>query len=676
MKKTLLFLTLVFASCLAVSAQTVKSVKLSAADGVLTVASSAPSSVQVDAVSPLAETSTGTIKYSEWDGLEDGQPTGSCGAYGYGTSYSVKGMTYNLAIKVPSSYAGFTVDTISFLVIVPSYLSDVKAWASSSLPDSADEADVCGSIDTDDLVTYDNGLNNVPMPESYVIPDDGCYVGYSFAVTNVTATYGAYPIIVQYNPSTYGTMYLMCDAYPEDGWFTAEQNLSIVATLTGTVYADAAVFTTSTFGDVTAAADGTGTGTIKIMNMGANTIESVSYTVTDEESGTVGDEVTVSIDALATSATTTLSFEVDGSSDYSAKKKTITLTKVNGTDNAAEGITAATGTVYSLYKVAQRKVVMEEFTATGCTYCTRGMAGIDALVDAYPETFIPIAVHCIGVNYYDPMYCADYQDILDNVAGYPSADVDRVYTATDPYYGDSSDYLGIFDLVEAELAVSPIVDVSVAATWNSDSTEIYVAADTEYLFSGDVDLSLAFVLLGNGLTGDNAVRASYWYQYNYYAGYGSYFTDEPFMYKYTQLSSTITDMTYNHVALIAKDIADGDATTMPATVTAGEVGVSTVTFDVSDGIQCTTTGDELLQDKDQLEVVVLVLNSAGEIVNAACNTIGTAEDYAAGIVATDAAYNATETARYNAAGMQIAQPTRGINIVRMSDGTTRKLLVK
>ena len=35
-----------------------------------------------------------------------------------------------------------------------------------------------------------------------------------------------------------------------------------------------------------------------------------------------------------------------------------------------------------------------------------------------------------------------------------------------------------------------------------------------------------------------------------------------------------------------------------------------------------------------------------------------------------------ETSRYNVAGMSIDKPEKGLNIVKMSDGTTRKELVK
>ena len=38
--------------------------------------------------------------------------------------------------------------------------------------------------------------------------------------------------------------------------------------------------------------------------------------------------------------------------------------------------------------------------------------------------------------------------------------------------------------------------------------------------------------------------------------------------------------------------------------------------------------------------------------------------------------NLTETARYNAAGQQIFAPQKGLNIVRLSDGSTMKIMVK
>jgi len=35
-----------------------------------------------------------------------------------------------------------------------------------------------------------------------------------------------------------------------------------------------------------------------------------------------------------------------------------------------------------------------------------------------------------------------------------------------------------------------------------------------------------------------------------------------------------------------------------------------------------------------------------------------------------------EVARYSASGMRLQEPTQGLNIIKMSDGTTKKVMVK
>ena len=45
-------------------------------------------------------------------------------------------------------------------------------------------------------------------------------------------------------------------------------------------------------------------------------------------------------------------------------------------------------------------------------------------------------------------------------------------------------------------------------------------------------------------------------------------------------------------------------------------------------------------------------------------------------ITTQTSSDAHETARYNVLGMSIDKPEKGINIVKMSDGTTHKELIK
>ena len=70
--------------------------------------------------------------------------------------------------------------------------------------------------------------------------------------------------------------------------------------------------------------------------------------------------------------------------------------------------------------------------------------------------------------------------------------------------------------------------------------------------------------------------------------------------------------------------------------------------------------------------VLVVSNATGEILNA-----GKAHVEMPDAIASVAnSENVHTAARYNAAGQAISQPQRGLNIVRMSDGTVRKVLVK
>lgn len=59
-----------------------------------------------------------------------------------------------------------------------------------------------------------------------------------------------------------------------------------------------------------------------------------------------------------------------------------------------------------------------------------------------------------------------------------------------------------------------------------------------------------------------------------------------------------------------------------------------------------------------------------------CQFLQIAEGNATSIKGVETSENATVVARYAADGSQISAPVKGINILKMSDGTTRKVVVK
>jgi hypothetical protein len=78
--------------------------------------------------------------------------------------------------------------------------------------------------------------------------------------------------------------------------------------------------------------------------------------------------------------------------------------------------------------------------------------------------------------------------------------------------------------------------------------------------------------------------------------------------------------------------------------------------------------------KGTVYVVALVVDADGRIANAAKRIVG--EPAIDGVTTIDNGLNTEATMRYSLDGIQLTAPQRGINIVRMSDGTVRKVFVK
>lgn len=421
----------------------------------------------------------------------------------------------------------------------------------------------------------------------------------------------------------------------------------------------------------------------------------MSYTVKDVTTGEVSEENTVTLDEPAMFyEMADVTFQVEAGSETGSFNKEITITKVNGQANEGnESVLSATGSLLIVSRNVAKKIVVEEFTGTGCPNCPRGYAGMAALADTYPDEFIGISPH-VSVNYEDPMETVVYDDMTGYFQankislGVPSALLNRTGNMYlfDPYYGSGSAYLGILDGFEA-LRGAAEAEVAVSPQWNENQTEINVNTDVTFLYNrDDAPYALAYVLLSDGLQGSEY----YWWQYNGSSYmYGNMATGESYLDAwltkgevdevnipgYGSLQGVyVKDMVYDHVALASQNLMPTEPT-LKAPIVMEEKQTATTTFDVSNGIQGYYLGNELIQDKSKLKVVAMLINTeTGEIVNADEKEIAA---YTTGIEnITTEEENATEVARYSLDGTLLAAPTKGVNIVKMSDGTTRKVIVK
>ncbi len=594
---------------------------------------------------------------------------------------------YDCAIFVPGKFAGNSIDVIGFYLVDKSALTNVKCWIAKDLPsnlttDCMYAADVTS---LSDLMT--SGLPCLVKTSGVKVPEGGCYVGYSFDVSDLTAEYGQYPIAFDGGIDKEGGAYLK---FTGEDWSNMYGqgfgNLLTMVQMSGDNFVgDAASFSKTSFNRVIGAVNGTAKVKATVMGEGVNPVTSLSYTVKDLSTGAVSSEQTVSADGIAFYETGSVVFEIPVGSEYSLSDKEITITKVNGEANAATDNVSMTGPVLVVTREVPRNIVEEEFTATGCPYCTRGYAGMDALHDKYPDRFIGIAVHG-DVNYSDPMRITDYNTVMSGIGGFPTALLNRI-NEVDPYFGSSSGtLLGIVNDVESYMGPAE-AEVVVSPVWNEDQTVIEVNTNVTFLYNGDTaPYALGYVLLADGLTG-----TSYnWWQYNGYYGTTGLAT-EPYLNAWTTRGTIVEDMfqdyygnsidacmvqdmVYDHIAIKATSVSKGVSGSIKAPIVADQVQTHTTTFNLSNGVK-SKTGDNLLQDKSKLKVVALLFNTkTGEIVNAAQSEI--APYGSTGIEnVSNSADNVKEVARYSIDGTQLNAPAKGINIVKMSDGTTRKVLV-
>ena len=232
-----------------------------------------------------------------------------------------------------------------------------------------------------------------------------------------------------------------------------------------------------------------------------------------------------------------------------------------------------------------RKVVMEEGTGTWCGWCTRGMVGMANMKAKYPNSFIGIAIH-----YGDPMQLSDYSGFINSIiSGYPEMIVDRKTSLIGDPYGTS-----VETRYASEMAKPAIAGIEMTGAF-TDASKNAIVLNTATTFGSTysgANFKLAYVLLENGVTG--------YAQENYYAGGGS----GP-MGGYESKPATITDQVFDDVARGIYSVY-GLAGSIPSSITAMTPVNHTYTITIPSNIQ----------NKNNLEVVVMLLNAAGEIENA------------------------------------------------------------
>lgn len=628
---------------------------------------------------------------------------------------------YALAIYIPNKVAGqgATIDGMRFYLPTTIGLSNVKAWISTKLSEVGKYADGY-DLEIKNVETPVEGYNEVLFDKKYEIPEGGLYVGFYFdskvdmteyppddytTIEEYYEWYAKYLEWIAVHPEAEpfavtpgdklfeGTMYF-ASVYQDElytqyaemygdpsyldfvGWFdysTFGYYLGAEALIGGDKFLKNAA-TLSDFGEKFASVNQDVVFPVTITNSGLNGIQNFTYEVSIN--GAKPFETTVTLDNPVEKILdyTTVNVTFNTGEQAGTQKIELALTKVNGEPNEKESV--AKGTLYVLSEAAKKKPLIEEYTGTWCGWCTRGWVALEKLAADFGDDIVLVASHN-G----DPMEIEEYMDVQQKyIEGYPSMLINRVANV-DPYYG-TDDYIPYYIKTDVEAAIADVAPASIAveAVWaDEEKTKINISTETKFFFEDEnSSIAIGYILVADGLTGTGRS----WAQANYYTDYAEEYGNDPYLGDLTRMGSYITDMTYNHVAVAGWGVANGIDGSISGPIKAGEainntfeadlngvlIGEDRLSSDPEDHVAVL----DLIQDKELKVVAFLINKNSGEVINANQTLL---VDPIVGINAIEEKAGA-ETVRYNVSGQLIKAPQSGLNIIKLSDGTTLKVLVK
>ena len=236
----------------------------------------------------------------------------------------------------------------------------------------------------------------------------------------------------------------------------------------------------------------------------------------------------------------------------------------------------------------------------------------------------------------------------------------------DPYYGSSNDIRNDF---RTAMAVPALAAVEANAYWNSDSTAVDAEANVTALFDG-TDMKVELVLIADGLKSSNTA----WRQSNYYYQYdASQVESDLSMFAYGGKfgNSTISNWTFNDVAIVSSYVNGTNQADAVTNLANGETATVSYTLPLASAQQQVLN----VLKKDQVFLAALIIAPDGSIANAVKVQVkGYDPTGIANVNGQQAPVKAT--ANYTIDGRRTNTQQRGLNLVRMSDGTVRKVLVK
>lgn len=487
------------------------------------------------------------------------------------------------------------------------------------------------------------GFVEVALNTPYTITEEGIYVGYSF---DMTGDNNAPVTVVTNSNANKENFYVHADRTYRK-WASKAKTYNMESALQVVIDGVAMNAAAITGTDIDAQMGVETETKFTVTNIGTEPVRKVEFSYTLDGTTYTGSRL-LGNPLEKYGDNITFPFTIPSIADAGTYEMILKIDKVNDEENGNIIPDTLTLTVYPVYVV--HRPLIEEYTGTTCGWCPKGLVSMDKMDELLGEDFVGVSYHTYDMS--DPMY---YNGTDPNdVTSFPNAWLDR-YHNTDPYSGDFNYYFfGMDKTYAAYSKVEAPARLDVDAYYYSSGTIETRTVVTFPLDKDETEYKLSYILTADGLTGSTTS----WKQSNYFAGQGDTWQGEDL--KYFTNGSSRMEWTYNDVVVDA----DEEVSTLPAEMKAGEPWLDTHKFYIS--------GNKLIQHKDQVHVVVALIDkSTFHVVNAFKAKVKEASAIRDinGPVSTD-----MRPTVYNLSGKRLSQPQKGVNIVRMGNGKTFKVM--
>ena len=385
--------------------------------------------------------------------------------------------------------------------------------------------------------------------------------------------------------------------------------------------------------------------TIPFFNMGSSAITNVEYVLTVD--GVAADPTRADFNpGIATGAYGNLTFTVPAGDVDAVKNLSVKITKVNGEDNASADV-AATAQIGVSTTAFNRNVVVEEFTTENCGNCPR-VAGFlhTALKTADLTRTFAVCHHSAYNTDWLTQPCDNDLTTLFNDAGYtyaPAMMFNRQPIFDSQYASGEKDNVTIpssaaeiTSYIEDQLKELSNVGLTINAEPNADTTQVTltVSGTCNNAYDKTKGLLTVYMTEDSIKAKKQAGGGSNYYQMHVIRYYNSSWgdaiewkDDNTFTKTYTiDINKAYVKNQLKFVAFVNKHNAN-----------------------------------DVLDNQIENSIGVPLIGSTTGI-----NNVYTSAE----------ASNDTVVARYNEAGQRIAGAQRGLNILKLANGKTEKVIVK